>query len=166
MTLVLGNEEIQSTLGVNACLNVMEESYLELAASRAVNRPTSHSYLPHSQPQSTYSFKSVDGGIAKFGVLALRITSDIVQEVQVDAAVRLEKLPLAGAGCFVGLVQLFSVATGELLAIMPDGVIQQTRVAVTSALGAKALARTNAETLALIGSGGQARAHYRFLTAA
>ena len=36
---------------------------------------------------------------------------------------------------FVGLVQLFSAATGELLAIMPDGFIQQTRVAVTSALG-------------------------------
>jgi alanine dehydrogenase len=164
MTLVLTNEEIQNTLSVKECLNVMEESYLELAASRAVNRPTCHSYLPHSQPQSTYSFKSVDGGIGKFGVLALRITSDIVQERHVERSVRLEKLPLA-AGRFVGLVQLFGVETGELLAIMPDGFIQQTRVAVTSALGAKALARSNAETLALVGSGGLARAHYRFLPA-
>lgn len=165
MTLVLNNEEIQNALSVKECLNVMEESYLELAASRAVNRPTCHSYLPHSQPQSTYSFKSVDGGIAKFGVLALRITSDIVQEIHVDDTVRLEKLPLAGAGRFVGLVQLFSVETGELLAIMPDGFIQQTRVGVTSAIGVKALARSDSDTLALIGSGGQARAHYRFLTA-
>ena len=83
MTLVLTNEEIQDALTVKDCLTVMEEAYLELAASRAVNRPTSHSYLPHPQPQSTYSFKSVDGGIAKFGVLALRITSDIVQEIHV-----------------------------------------------------------------------------------
>jgi len=36
--------------------------------------------LPHSLPQTTYSFKSVDGGVRKFGVLALRITSDIVRE--------------------------------------------------------------------------------------
>lgn len=164
MTLILNNDEIQQSLSVKDCLDVMEDTYRELAGSRAVNRPTSHSYLPHSMSQTTYSFKSVDGGVKKFGVLALRITSDIVQEKNVDNSVRLEKLPLAGKGQFLGLVELFSVETGELLAIMPDGLIQQTRVGVTSALGAKALARPNSEVLALIGSGGQARSHFRFLT--
>ena len=78
---------------------------------------------------------------------------------------RLEKIPLAGKGMFVGLVQLYSAATGELLAIMPDGLIQQTRVGVTSALGMKVMARKNSQTLGLIGSGGQAKAHYRYMTA-
>ncbi len=54
---------------------------------------------------------------------------------------RLEKIPLAGKGLFVGLVQLYSSETGELLAIMPDGLIQQTRVGVTSALGMKVMAQ-------------------------
>jgi ornithine cyclodeaminase/alanine dehydrogenase-like protein (mu-crystallin family) len=143
----------------------MEESYREQAASRAVNRPTCHSYLPHSLPNSTYSFKSVDGGVGKYGVLALRVTSDIVQEQEMHGTVRLEKVPLAGKGLFVGLVQLFSAVTGELLAIMPDGLIQQTRVGVTSALGMKFMARKNSRVLGLIGSGGQARAHYRYMTA-
>lgn len=164
MTLILNNDEIQQSLSVKDCLEVMEETYRELATSQAVNRPTSHSYLPHSLPQTTYSFKSVDGGVKKFGVQALRITSDIVREKSVNNSVRLEKLPLAGGGHFLGLVQLFSVETGELLAIMPDGFIQQTRVGVTSALGAKVLSRSNSEVLALIGSGGQARSHFRFLT--
>ena len=164
MTLILNNDDIQQTLNVKDCLEVMEETYRELATSQAVNRPTSHSYLPHSLPQTTYSFKSVDGGVKKFGVQALRITSDIVREKSVNNSVRLEKLPLAGGGHFLGLVQLFSVETGELLAIMPDGFIQQTRVGVTSALGAKAMSRQNSELLALIGSGGQARSHVRFLT--
>ena len=164
MTLILSNEDIQKSLDVKECLEVMEDSYREQAAGRAVNRPTCHSYLPHPLPQSTYSFKSVDGGVGKLGVLALRVTSDVVQEQQVHDSVRLEKLPLAGRGMFVGLVQLFSAATGELLAIMPDGVIQQTRVGVTSALGMKVMARQNSEVLGLIGSGGQARAHYRFMT--
>jgi ornithine cyclodeaminase/alanine dehydrogenase-like protein (mu-crystallin family) len=93
------------------------------------------------------------------------VTSDVVQEQRVRGSVRLEKLPLAGQGMFVGLVQLFSVQTGELLAIMPDGLIQQTRVGVTSALGMKAMARKNCRILGLIGSGGQAKAHYRFMTA-
>ena len=165
MTLVLSNDDVQRALNIKKCLDVMEESYLEQAASRAVNRPTCHSYLPHSLPNSTYSFKSVDGGIGKYGVLALRVTSDVVQEQQIRGTVRLEKLPLAGKGMFVGLVQLFSAETGELLAIMPDGLIQQTRVGVTSALGMKVMARKNSQVLGLIGSGGQAKAHYRFMTA-
>ncbi len=163
MTLILNNEEIEQALNVKDCLDVMEETYRELASCQAVNRPVTHSYLPHSLAQTTYSFKSVDGGVKKFGVLALRITSDVVREQSVNNSMRLEKLPLAGRGQYLGLVQLFSIETGELLAIMPDGLIQQTRVGVTSALGAKALSRQNSETLALIGSGGQARSHFRFL---
>ena len=69
----------------------MEESYLEQAHSRAVNRPTSQTYLPHSLPQATYNFKSVDGGVKKYGVLAIRITSTIDQEQHINNTVRLEK---------------------------------------------------------------------------
>ena len=50
MTLILNNEEIQRALDVKECLKVMEEAYREQASSRAVNRPTSHSYLAHSFP--------------------------------------------------------------------------------------------------------------------
>src|SRR5215510_2788639 len=163
MTLILNNDDIQKALNVKECLEIMEESYLEQAAGRAVNRPTSQSYLPHSLPQSTYNFKSVDGGVGKYGVFALRVTSTVDQEQHLNNSVRLDKLPLA-KGKFVGLVQLFSAVTGELLAIMPDGAIQQTRVGVTSALGMKVMARKDSEVLGLIGTGGQARAHYRFMT--
>jgi ornithine cyclodeaminase/alanine dehydrogenase-like protein (mu-crystallin family) len=163
MTLILSNNEIQDALDIAECLAVMEDSYREQANSRAVNRPTCHSYLPHALPNSTYSFKSVDGGVGKLGVLALRVTSDIVQEQQLHGSVRLEKVPLA-EGKFVGLVQLFSAETGELLAIMPDGFIQQVRVGVTSALAMKVMARQNSRVMGLIGSGGQAKAHYRFMS--
>jgi ornithine cyclodeaminase/alanine dehydrogenase-like protein (mu-crystallin family) len=164
MTLILNNDEVGQALGVKRCLAIMEESYVEQAHGRAVNRPTCHSYLPHSLANATYSFKSVDGGVSKYGVLALRVTSDIQQEQYRHGSPRTEKLPLAGDGKFVGLVQLYSSATGELLAIMPDGLIQQTRVAVTSALGMKVMARQNSRVLGLIGSGGQAKAHYHFMT--
>src|ERR1051325_1738900 len=165
MTLILSNHDVQEAFTIKECLQTMEDSYREQAAGRAVNRPTCHTYLPHALPQSTYSFKSVDGGVGKLGVLALRVTSDVVQEQHVNNTVRLEKLPLAGNKMFVGLVQLFSAETGELLAIMPDGLIQQTRVGVTSALGMKFMARKDSQVLGLIGSGGQAKAHYRFMTA-
>lgn len=164
MTLILNNEDVRRALDARECLAVMEESYREQAESRAVNRPTCHTYLPHGLPNSTYCLKSVDGGVGKYGVLALRVTSEIVQEQELHGSVRLEKLPIAGNGMFVGLVQLYSVETGELLAIMPDGFIQQTRVGVTSALAMKVMARKNSRVLGLIGSGGQARAHYRYMS--
>src|SRR4026208_2159120 len=100
MTLILTNEDVQKALSIKQCLDVMEDSYREQATSRAVNRPTCHSYLPHSLPNSTYSFKSVDGGIGKYGVLALRVTSDVVQEKLVQGRCGWERLLLAGKGMF------------------------------------------------------------------
>jgi ornithine cyclodeaminase/alanine dehydrogenase-like protein (mu-crystallin family) len=55
-------------------------------------------------------------------------------------------------------VLLFSVDTGEPLAIMPDGVMQRMRVGATNGLGIKYLARKNAQTVGILGSGWQAGA--------
>ena len=40
MTLILNNDDVRLALEVKQCLAIMEESYREQAASRAVNRPT------------------------------------------------------------------------------------------------------------------------------
>jgi alanine dehydrogenase len=47
--------------------------------------------------------------------------------------------------------------TGEPLAIMPDGYLQRTRVAASSGIAAKYLAREDASVLGLYGTGWQAR---------
>jgi hypothetical protein len=57
----------------------------------------------------------------------------------------------------VGLIQLYSTETGEPLAFMPDGVVQGMRVGGTYGLAVKYLARKNATTMGLLGSGHQAR---------
>ena len=95
MTLILNSDDVQKALDPYECLAACEDGYRELASSNAVNRPTTQTYLPHSLPRSTYSFKSVEGGIGKLGVMALRITSDIVREEVVSGTLRLNKLPLA-----------------------------------------------------------------------
>lgn len=164
MTRILDNDDVRKAIDLDECLEALTTAYRDLPEGRSVHRPTSHVYTHHSMDGASYSFKSVEGAVERFGVLALRITSDVVREETYNGAVRVEKLPLAGRGLFLGLVQVFSLETGELLGIMPDGVIQQTRVAVTSALGAKVLCRPDAARLGLIGTGGQARAHFRLLT--
>lgn len=163
MTLILNNDEVERALDFDEASACLEEAYRDLAEGRAVNRPTTQTYLPHALPRSTYNFKSVEGGVKALGVMALRLTSEIVREEEASGTLRLNKVPLA-EGKFIGLVMLFSIETGEPLAIMPDGIIQQARVALTSALGVKYLAREDSSMLALIGTGDQARAHLRALT--
>jgi ornithine cyclodeaminase len=56
-------------------------------------------------------------------------------------------------------ILLFSPNTGALVAVMDGRVITEMRTAAVSAVSARELARDEAQTLAIIGSGAQARTH-------
>lgn len=88
----------------------------------------------------------------------MRIDSDIVTWPRQGGNVRRVKVPAAPNDRYVGLVLLFSTDTGEPLAIMPDGVMQRMRVGATSGLGVRHLAREDARSVGLLGSGWQAGA--------
>jgi thiomorpholine-carboxylate dehydrogenase len=57
------------------------------------------------------------------------------------------------------VIQLFSGSTGEPLAVIDGRLITEMRTAAVSALATQILARSDARTLAILGSGVQARAH-------
>lgn len=56
-------------------------------------------------------------------------------------------------------ILLFRAATGEPMAVIDGRLITEMRTAAVSAVGVKALARTDARILAILGTGVQARAH-------
>lgn len=159
MTLVISNEDVEQVLTLDDCFEVVDTAYRELAEGRAVNRARSHTYLPTRRPDVAYCLKSMEGGVASLGVMALRLSSDHVAERVVAGLRRRDKLPSASGDRYLGLILLFSTETLELLAILHDGVIQKLRVGVTTALAMRHLARTDARTLGLFGSGWQASAH-------
>ena len=159
MTLVLSNEEIDELLRMDELIPILEDAYRELAEGRGGNRLRSDIVTPTTlRDDGLYALKSMDGVIPKFGVGAVRINSDILTFPQSGNEMRRVKVPAAPGGRYVGLVLLFSAHNGEPLAIMPDGVMQRARVGATNAIAAKYLARENADTLAVIGSGWQAGA--------
>src|SRR2546425_9104539 len=98
----------------------------------------------------------MDGVAPKFGVGAVRITSDIITWPRRGNTMRREKVAAAPNNRYVGLVLLFSVENGEPLAILPDGVMQRMRVGAANGLGIKHLARNNAKSVGILGSGWQA----------
>lgn len=57
------------------------------------------------------------------------------------------------------VIQIFSASTGEPLATMDGRLITEMRTAAVSAIATRLLARPDAQTLAILGSGVQARAH-------
>src|SRR5262245_18802235 len=158
MTLILSNADVETLLTMHECIEVMEEAYAELAEGRGVSRQRSDCFTPTRRADALYSLKSMDGVIPKLGVGAVRINSDIITWPKRGNNLRRESVPAAPNNRYVGLVLLFSVENGEPLAILPDGVMQRMRVGAANGLGVKYLARSDAKSVAILGSGWQAGA--------
>ncbi len=155
MTLLLSNDDVDRLLSMRECIEALELAYRELAAGRGTDRRRSDSFVPGPREGSLYSLKSMDGIAPAFGVAAVRVDSDVVTWPTRAGNARREKVP-AAHGRYTGLVLLFSVETGEPLAILPDGYLQRLRVGATNAIAADRLARPGALDVGLLGAGWQA----------
>lgn len=156
MTILLNNAEVEALLSMPDCIAVLEDAYVDLAEGRGITRRRSDSLTPTSHGDAVYGLKTMDGVAPGLGVGAVRIDSDIVTWPKTGGSRRRVKVPSAPGDRYVGLVLLFSSETSEPLAILPDGVLQRMRVGATNGLAAKYLARADARTVGLIGSGWQA----------
>jgi ornithine cyclodeaminase/alanine dehydrogenase-like protein (mu-crystallin family) len=156
MTLVLSNDDVDKLLTMPACMEALELAYADLAQGTGVTRLRSDCFTPTAREGALYSLKSMDGVCPRLGVGAVRINSDIVVWPEMDGKSRRVKVPAAPGTRYIGLVLLFSCENGEPLAIMPDGVMQRMRVGATNGLAVKYLAREDARTIGILGSGWQA----------
>ena len=157
--IILSNEEIESFLSIKTCIDAVEKAYASWAKGTAINRPRTDLVMPSASEAGVYAFKSMEAGLYDPPIVAMRINSDIIRWTQQGNRTIKTKLRAAPGDKYVGLVMLFSTVTGEPLAMFPDGVVQRMRVASSSALAARYLAREDASTMALFGSGWQAGSH-------
>jgi ornithine cyclodeaminase/alanine dehydrogenase-like protein (mu-crystallin family) len=156
VTLILNDEDVSRALQMGPCINAIEEAYRDLGNGTALSPGRKDCFLASNHPSAYYSFKTIDGGLERLGVYALRVDSDLISYQVVNGVARRVKVPAAQGNRYVGLVYLYSTETLELLAIMNDGHLQRMRVAGTTGVGAKYLARKNSQVLALFGAGWQA----------
>lgn len=163
MVRIINNQEVESLLTMEGCLEVIEAAYRQLGEGKAINRPRSHTYFPAESkrwPGFNYRFKSQEGGAESAGVWALRITSDMAGFAMLPGGIKRRKLlPAAPGNRYTGLIFLFSMETTELLGVIQDSFIQKMRVGATSGVGIKYLARPDCRVLGLFGSGWQASSH-------
>lgn len=157
--LVLSNADVEQVLDMPSVMDALDQAYRDLADQRATNVPRVDSLSDHPEREdAVHAFKSMSSSYPRAGVAALRLNSDIIAWPRTaDGGIRRQKLAVSGeAGLYNGGVLLFSTITGELLAIMSDGVVQRMRVGATNGLALRHLARSDARTVALLGSGWQA----------
>jgi ornithine cyclodeaminase/alanine dehydrogenase-like protein (mu-crystallin family) len=161
MPLFLNNEEVDQLLTMKDTMDALELLYREIGEGAAVTAPRSDVHSPTAAAQSAegpmaHYLKSMSGASPHFGTAALRFSSDIVAWRASGGGMRREKLPMLPGQRWMGIVLLFGTANGELLAIMNDGVLQRFRVGGANGVATKYMARQNAATVGLIGSGWQA----------
>jgi ornithine cyclodeaminase/alanine dehydrogenase-like protein (mu-crystallin family) len=161
MPLFLNNDDVEKVITMKETMEALEVLYRELGEGIAVGAPRSDLHVPtaaakNAEAPMAHYLKSMSGASPHFGTAALRFSSDIVTWRPAGDGIRREKLPTMPGNRWLGIVMLFSSENGELLAIMNDGVLQRMRVGGANGVATKYLARKDAETVGLIGSGWQA----------
>lgn len=169
MTLIIDNPTVEQVLTPREAIDALEEAHRELALGRAVNSPPYRVFTPRHREEfgeafpeggdpTHHNFTSLTGAIAELDVVCERVNSDFITYLERGGHLREIRVPNTHDRKFCGLLYLYSSRTGELLAIIHDGYLQKFRVAGTAAIGARYLARTSPDTMALIGTGWQAQA--------
>ena len=142
--LILDNAQVRELLPMPECIELMADALAALARGevfqplRTIARPPDAPGLLGLMP----AYRSGEHGA--FGLKAICVFPGN---------------PAQGKDAHQGAVMLFSRETGELLALMNASEITAIRTAAVSAVATRLLAREDAEQLAIIGAGVQARTH-------
>jgi ornithine cyclodeaminase len=148
--LVLDNRQIKELLPMPECIELMADALAALARGevyqplRTIVRPPEARGLLGLMP----AYRAGEQGA--FGLKAICVFPEN---------------PAKGKDAHQGAVMLFSRETGELLALMNASEITAIRTAAVSAVATRLLAREDAQQLAIIGAGVQARTHLVSLAA-
>jgi alanine dehydrogenase len=165
MTLLIQDEDVQNLLSVKDCIDDMEEAFRAYAEGTAINLPRIRMETPISKKDMCYYVNTHIGAIPKFETACIRIANQI-RPVRSAGADRVRPIKIYGheqpteySPRDWGLILLYSLQTGEPLAIIQGFTLSGIRVAATTALAAKYLARDDSETLGILGTGKMARRH-------
>ena len=153
--LLIDNDVVAQVLTMRECIEVQEAAFAGLTRGEAIFRPRIDTYVPCDREDGYYRFGTVEG--ASGGYYAVRLKSDIVHWPTGPDGSTSENKYCVQPGTYCGLVFLYSSGNGEPLAIMNDGHLQHMRVGAAAGIGARLLARSDASTVGMLGSGGMAR---------
>lgn len=161
--LLIMDPEVRQVLKMSDCIAAMERAFAEEARGIAVNKPRTRYKVPPDLDKPGYMANIIPGAVPSSGVAALRYDSTIVQERVVAGTKRMDfPSPLKRSW---GFVLLFSLETGEPLALIHDFSLSAIRVGATTGVAHRALSKKGAKVVGIFGSGNEARTNLEAICA-
>ncbi len=166
MVLSIDNAQAQKLLDMPMSLSALEEAYRDLGTGASITSPRIDLLTPDSYVDNdgntlpgAHSLKTMSASTQKYAVI--RFLTDKLFWQERAGSFRRERTPGTRRAHSVsrGLLLLFSLDNGDLLALISEGHIRNLRVGAAAGLAAKYLAKTDASTVAVLGTGFMAGAH-------
>jgi len=148
--LVLSDQDVRRLLDMESCIEAMEEVLSALARGELF------------QPLRFVGRPPGAGGF--FGLMPAHRGGETPAYALKEIVVTPDN-PTRGLDAHQGGVLLHDGTTGELVAILNASPVTEIRTAAVSAVATRALARSDAERVAILGAGVQARAHVHAMRA-
>ncbi|MBV7255299.1 ornithine cyclodeaminase family protein [Pacificimonas sp. WHA3] len=143
----LGQDVVERLLSEKLAFDLVSEVMQRVA--EGTTRQSLRILLPLAEPRL---FGCMPGALAADGPFGAKVLS-------VDP-----RFALAGASSHQGVVMLFDPDSGLLVSLVDAAEITKRRTAAASAVATEALARPDANRLAILGTGEQAESHIRAIT--
>ena len=134
MALFLNESEVASLLPMNECIDVLDQAFAHAGSGDTEIKPRSRMRMPNG---FFHFMAAADAGSGVFGYKAYP--------------------SFASPGGAKMMVMLFDYETGQMLSCMEGGRLGQIRTGAASGLATRYMAREDATTVGVIGTGGQAR---------
>jgi alanine dehydrogenase len=154
MTIIITDEDVRRLLPMSECIEAMRVAFRDFADGSAVNRPRMRYLAKHPDPERRYMANVHVGAVPSAGMACVRAGSQILKPASATNDRRLYENPQAFNW---GIVILYSLETAEPLAFLHEFFLSGMRVGATTAPAVDEIAREDARTLGLFGTGKQAR---------
>lgn len=166
MALLIDNNVTRQVLDTAEAVEVMDDAFSQLAGRGATFQPLTNFVAPITEDGTYgwddepefYNWGSHLGMIQDPPRLALRFKSDIRYRETNDGT-ELSKKYNVEPGTYMGFILLFDTSTGALIGLLNDGELQHVRVGASAGVACDHLAREDASTAGILGSGGMARTY-------
>lgn len=166
IALLLRDEQIRDLVSMSDAIPALERTYGEIAHATAVSSPRVDILTPlDSEDPSTpcHELKTMTASMGDYA--CVRILTNLVRWE--ERAGQMRKSWLTGTNFSItrGMLLLFKLDTGDLVALLEEGLIRNLRVGATGGVAAAQLARRDTERVGVLGSGFMAKANLQGLAA-
>ncbi len=140
---------VESLLSPAECVEIMADAMVAASAGKV-----------HIEPRLKEQFSGGDGEMLLMRAESAELGSYAIKMINILPGNAARGLPV-----IQGVIQLFSCNTGNPIASVDGGAVTALRTAAASALATRELARADARSLGLLGTGVQALSHFHCIRA-